>query len=410
MTAPRALPVWSGRALALTSTLLIALNLRTAVTSVSPIVDQISVDIPLNATALGVLGMLPPAMFAASGLFTPALARRIGLDATLVVASAIMVLSLALRSVAVGYPMFLIASALALAAAGVGNVLLPAVVKRYFPDRVGLMTSAYVALLAVSTTIPAAISVPIADAAGWRTALMTWAVLGLTALIPWAVLWLEHRKTLAAARRDASPEVEEAPAALVGALWKSRTTWALTLSFAVSGLNVYTMFAWLPQLLMEQARVSAVQAGAMLSVYAIIGLPLALVMPFVTVHSKRPEWLIYLGTAQLLIGYLGLLFAPTAAPWLWVIIMGGPILFSVTLTLINLRTRDHVVTTAVSGFVQGIGYTMGAVGPLLFGVLRDVSGSWTVPLVFLLLTASGSLVAGILLSKPRMVDDELRAQ
>ncbi|WP_166870606.1 CynX/NimT family MFS transporter [Salinibacterium sp. ZJ450] len=410
MTAPRSLPLWSGRTLALLSTLLIALNLRTAVTSVSPIVDQISVDIALNGTALGVLGMLPPAMFAASGLFTPWLARRLGLEATLAVASAVMVLGFTARALSVGYPMFLAASAVTLAATGVGNVLLPAVVKRYFPDRVGLMTSAYVSLLAISTTIPAAISVPIADAAGWRTALMTWAVLGLTALIPWVFMWLEHRKTLAAARRDPSPEVEEGPAEIVGALWRSRTTWALTLAFAVSSLNAYTMFAWLPELLMEQSQLSSVQAGVLLSVYAFIGLPLGLVMPFLTVRSRRPGLLVQLFTAQLLIGYSGLLLAPTLAPWLWVIIMGGPLLFPVTLTLINLHTRDHRVTTAVSGFVQGIGYSMGAVGPLLFGVLRDVSGSWTLPLVFLLLTAAGSLVAGILLSKPRMVDDELRAQ
>ncbi|WP_167140416.1 MFS transporter [Diaminobutyricimonas sp. TR449] len=406
MTTARARPLWAGRTLALLAIALLALNMRTAVTSVSPIVEQISVDIPLGSVALGVLGMLPAIMFALAGLFSPGLARRIGLEATLVVACVLIVAGFLVRAAATEYSMFLVSSAVALVAMGIGNVLLPAAVKRYFPDRIGLLTSVYVTLLAISTTIPAAISAPVADAASWRVSMLVWAGLGLTALVPWMAVLVQHRRSLVATAAEEAPEVEVPGKELLARLLRSRTAWALAMSMGTSSLSAYTMFAWLPPMLTDWAGLSQGAAGGLLSVYALVGLPLGLLFPFLTQRAKNGAWLVLIGAAQLAISYTGLLLVPALAP-LWVVLAGGPILFPVTLTLINLRTRDHVVTAATSGFAQGIGYTVAGLGPLLFGVLFEVSGDWALPLVFLLCTSLGAFVAGILLLKNRMVDDEL---
>jgi CP family cyanate transporter-like MFS transporter len=406
VTTLRVRPLWAGRTLALLAIALLALNMRTAVTSVSPIVEQISVDISLDALALGVLGMLPVIMFALAGLYSPWLSRRIGLEASLVVACVLIVAGFLVRAAADEYSMFLVASAVALGAMGIGNVLFPAAVKRYFPDRIGLITSLYITLLAISTTIPAAISAPVADAAGWRVSMVVWAGLALTALVPWVALLVQHRRSLVATADEETPEVEVPGKELLSQLLRSRTTWALTLAIGTGSLNVYTMFAWLPSLLTGWAGVSAGTAGWLLSAYAFVGLPLGLVLPYLTQRAKNGGWLVLIGAAQLVIGYTGLLLAPALAP-LWVVLVGGPVLFPVSLTLINLRTRDHVVTTAVSGFAQGLGYTFAGLGPLLFGVLFEVSGDWALPLVFLLLSSIAPFVAGVLLLKNRMVDDEL---
>jgi CP family cyanate transporter-like MFS transporter len=412
VSTPRPLPLWAGRTLALSGILLVALNLRTAVAAVSPITDQIAVDIPLTSVALGALGALPPIAFAASGLLAPIVARVIGLERGIALAAVAMVLGSAIRGFSDSYVVLLIGSVLALAGMGFGNILLPPAVKRYFPDRIGLVTTAYATLLAVSTAVPAVLSAPIADAAGWRASLGIWAILALTSLVPWVLLLLQHRRARVASARNGDvpdeAEVEAAEPALFRRMLRSRVAWAIGLAFAVSSLNAYALFAWLPAMLGDIAGVDRVTGGALLAVYGIAGLPAAIVVPLIAVRIRNVGLLVEVGVFCFVAGYLGLLFAPTFAPLLWVILAGlGPIIFPVCLVLINLRTRSHHTSTALSGVVQTIGYTVGALGPLLVGALHGSTGSWTAPLLFLLSTTVIAAVTGVMLARPRFVEDDL---
>jgi len=414
VSTPRPLPLWAGRTLALSGILLVALNLRTAVAAVSPITDQIAVDIPLTSVALGALGALPPIAFAASGLLAPIVARKVGLERGIALAAAAMVLGSAIRGFSDSYLVLLVGSVLALAGMGFGNILLPPAVKRYFPDRIGLVTTAYATLLAVSTAVPAVLSAPLADAAGWRVSLGIWAILALTSLLPWLLLLMRHRRARAAVAASGEvveeDEIDAAEPALFRRMLRSRVAWAIGLSFAVSSLNAYALFAWLPAMLGDIAGVDRVTAGALLAVYGIAGLPAAIVVPLIAVRIKNVGLLVELGVACFVAGYLGLLFAPAFAPLLWVILAGlGPIIFPVCLVLINLRTRSHHTSTALSGVVQTIGYSVGALGPLLVGVLHNSTGSWTAPLLFLLATTAIAAVTGVMLARARYVEDDLAA-
>ena len=117
--------------------------------------------------------------------------------------------------------------------------------------------------------------------------------------------------------------------------------------------------------------------------------------------------LIAAGVVFYLVGYGGLLLAPGGPLWLWVAFIGlGPLLFPLSLVLINLRTRTHEGSVALSSFVQSIGYGIGALGPLVVGVLHDTTGGWTVPLLFLVGTALALTVSGIVVARPRMLEDE----
>jgi CP family cyanate transporter-like MFS transporter len=415
VSSPAVLPLWAGRTLALVGILLVALNLRTAVAAISPVTEQISADIPLSSVALGVLGALPPIAFAASGLLAPLVARWLGLERSIALAAAAMVLGHVVRGLAPGYPALLGGSILALAGMGFGNILLPPAVKRYFPDRIGLVTTAYVTLLSISTAVPALLSAPVADGAGWRVSLGVWALLGVTALAPWLILLGTERRR----RRNVNPaDAAEAEAALVDtpepALFRrmlhSRVAWAIGLSFAVSSLNAYALFAWLPSILVDIAGLNPVSSGAMLAVYSIMGLPAGLVIPLLAARMRRVGLLVQLGVVCFVLGYLGLLFAPAAAPLLWVALAGlGPLIFPVCLVLINLRTRSHHTSIALSGVVQTIGYTVGAFGPLIVGALHDATAGWTVPLVFLLATTAVAAVTGVMLFGSRYVEDDLEA-
>ena len=398
---PRAL--WTGRTLALLGIVLVAANLRTAVAALSPIVSQISTDVPLSATAIGVLGMLPPVCFAVFGIFTPVYTRRLGLENVLVLALTAMLIGHLTRGLAGSLPVLVIGSVVTFAGLGVGNVLLPPLVKKYFPDRIGLVTSLYVTMLSLSTLFPPLIAVPVADAAGWRVSLGLWVLPVLVALVPWVTMFVRHRVQL-----TPGTVVEEAEPALVGRIWGSSIAWALAVVFATSSLNAYAMFAWLPQLLIDTAGVTPAQAGTLLSVYAAMGIPCALLIPWLTARMKNVAGLVYLGAAVFLIGDLGLLLAPGTLTWLWVVLAGlGPLLFPLVLVLINLRTRSHAGSVALSGFVQSVGYTLGALGPLSVALLHELTGGWTAPLLFLIGTALAVTVAGAVIARPHLLEDDL---
>ncbi|MCU1440469.1 MAG: transporter [Rhodoglobus sp.] len=397
-------PRWAGRTLALVGVILAAANLRTAVAALSPIVAEVGRDIPLDSVGIGILGTLPPLCFAVFGLLTPLLRRRLHLEAILVAALAAITLGHLVRGIAPDYLALALGSTLTFAGMGVANVVLPPVVKKYFPDRVGALTSAYATVMAVSSLIPPLIAVPIADSAGWRVSLGLWAVFGVAALVPWVVLWVRERAAKAA---DDDLVVPQLPAVVVGRVWHSRLAWALALLFGMTSMNVYAAFAWLPQILRDVAGIGPVEAGALLALYAGVGIPLSLVLPVLTVRLRHIGPLVVVAAFAYTAGYGGLLVAPAAATWLWVGLAGvGSLLFPATLVLINLRTRTPGGAVALSGFTQGLGYLIGALGPVLVGVLHQVTGAWIAPLVFLLSTVAATVVTGMIVAKPRMLEDD----
>lgn len=75
--------------------------------------------------------------------------------------------------------------------------------------------------------------------------------------------------------------------------------------------------------------------------------------------------------------------------------------------LINIRTRTPGGTVALSGFAQGVAYALGALGPLIVGLLHDVSGGWTLPLLFLIAITLVAGIPAITLARPAFVEDEL---
>ncbi len=427
MTTDRPLPLWAGRTMALLGIVLVAANLRTAVTAVSPITAQITSDVAIDTIGLGVIGMLPPICFAVFGLLTPRVIRNLGLESTTVIALAAMIIGNGLRAASADYALFLTGSVLAFAGMGIGNVLLPPLVKRYFPDRIGVMTTIYATALAFSTFVPPLFAGPVADASGWRVSLGVWGVVAFIGLLPW--LSLRVRRPRAEAREAPIPAAEsgslEAPQAGIGVdeapvepamtsrgadaqVWRSPVAWALLTIFAVSGISAYAMFAWMPPMLVDIAGLTPLAAGSMLSLYGLMVLPLGLLAPALAARLQNVGILVYLSVGFFVGGYLGLLMVPATATWLWVSMAGlGQITFPLTFALIGLRTRSHEMAGVLSGFVQGVGYGIAALGPLMFSVLSQLTGSWTPPLLVLVVVSVLSLVAAIPLRKPIMVEDDL---
>jgi CP family cyanate transporter-like MFS transporter len=406
------LPVWAGRTAALVGILAIALNLRSSVAALSPIIDLVSHDIPLNSVIIGVIGAAPPVTFAVTGLFTPWVSRRLGLEGGLLLAAGLMTVGNLARALSPSVGVLIATTVLILIGAGVGNVLLPPVVKRYFPDRIAQVTSVYAILIAISTALPALLAVPVAQAVGWRFSLGEWAALGVVAIAPWIVATVQHRRALALAKLAEDEGGIETETALEGRLFRSPVAWAVMIVFSISSLNVYAAFAWLPSLLVQSAHVSTATAGGLLSLYAFMGFPTSLVTPYLAARIRNKGLLVYIALGGIVIGDLGLILAPAALPALWIIIAGlGPLLFPLSLVLINTRTRTHAGSVALSGFVQGLGYLFAASGPLVFGILHQATHEWTAPLLFILgLSVVAGIPAAVILTRGRMLEDELGAQ
>jgi CP family cyanate transporter-like MFS transporter len=404
MLESRRLPLWAGRTAALLGIVLVAFTLRQAVAAISPIVDDVRVDVPISTLAVGLLGTLPPLLFAVSGFLAPRVARHLGLDGGIVLALVLMTVGHLARAFAPGVPVLLAGSVVAFAGTGIGNVLLPSLVRRYFPDRIGLMTAVYACIVGVSTAVPAALAAPIAQQYGWRFSLGIWAATSAAALVPWLVVLVQGRRL----RLSGPQALESAPVGTVTRLWTSRAALSITALFSSSTICTYAAFAWLPEMLHDIAGSTPTEAGALLALTGLVSVPGALVVPLLVPRLRNVGWLIAVGVASFAVGYLGLLLAPAPLTLVWVLLIGcGSILFPLCLVLINTRTRTHEGTVALSGFAQGTAYALGALGPLLVGLLHDAGGGWTLPLLFLLGITLLAAIPAVTLRRPAFVEVEI---
>lgn len=394
----------AGRFLALTGLLLVALNLRTAVSSLSPIIPFIREDFELSTLAVSFLGMIPPLAFSLSGFVSPIITRRLGLELSLLVLLFAIVIGGVVRALSGDWSLLSFGTVLSLVGMGMGNVLLPVVVRKYFPDRIGSMTALYLMIVSISALTPPLIAVPVAEAYGWRLALGQWGLVGAIAIIPWLFALRSNKVEEEVVTQSLSIPVSVRHIKI----WKSPTAIAMVIIWAVSSINGYAIFAWLPQILIDESGSSALEAGILLSVYAGMGIPAALLMPRLAVRFPNQAPLIYISGLLFFAGYGGLIFAPGALSWLWVLLAGlGPILFPLNLALFNIRSRSQETLLRISGFAQGFGYLAASFGPLVLGILRELTGNWTSSLWFLLLTAVPAMLSGTVIARQKTIDQEL---
>jgi CP family cyanate transporter-like MFS transporter len=381
-----------------TAIVLLALNLRLAVGSVGVVLESIRDDFGMSATVGGILTTLPVVCFAVFGVGSAGLVRRLGLHTTAVVTLAMMAVGLASRSVVHDGALFLLLSAFALAGTAVGNVILPPLVKVHFPDHIPLMSSLYGAALLAGASLSSFATVPLSDAlGGWREGTGVWAILAVVALLPWVVMLghdihaapdAQHRLTL----RD---------------LAHSQLAWAMVLCFAVQSAGAYAQFGWFAEILTD-AGVSHAYAGTLLGIISGVGIPLTLALPRLIRRAGDTAALPWFFAAVTIAGWVGVLVSPTHLTWIWAVLLGlGGGAFTWTLTMIGQRSRTPAGTTALSVATQGVGYLIAGVGPFGVGALHDLTGSWTVPILALIVLAGLIAVFGTIIARPRMLEDTL---
>jgi CP family cyanate transporter-like MFS transporter len=372
------------RVLLIAGILLVAANLRGAITSVGPLLETIRRAEGLSAGEAGLLSALPLLTFAVFSPQVPRLARRLGMERLLWVALLTLAAGIVLRSVP-GPGLLWLGTILLGMSIAVGNVLLPALLKRDFPDRVAPMTSLYSVTMGLAGAVVSGLAVPLAGAlpGGWRTALGCTAGLALIGLAVWTPQASRNSRPAVLTR-----QVGRTP-------WRSALAWQVTAYMGLQSFGFYIVLAWFPAILHSKG-MSEENSGWLLLVLQVLGVTMSAVIPLVANKLADQRLLAAGGSTLSFVGYLGLVLAPDLAV-LWVVIVGmaSGVCFVLALFFFTLRSPDSFAAAALSGMAQSIGYLFATLGPIVFGALHDATAGWTVPMTMLLVAAVVQAVCGL---------------
>lgn len=396
--------------IALAAIILTSLNLRTAIVALSPLVPRIQDDLGVGQSLIGVLGMIPTAMFAVSAFLLPTLMRRLTIAQLLFAAMILTAVGQVWRVLGPSAFNLVAGSVCALFAIGVTNAAMPVAVRSYFPNRVPTVSTTFLVTSQVAMGLAPLLAEPFALAAesvgltGWRASLGSWALLAVVAAVAWLPLLTRSRGPEKTVR---VPGVDKPKGV---AVWRTPAGVGLAFMFGCTSFVTYSIMAFLPQLFVE-AGASTQFAGTMLAYWSLLGLPLNVLGPWLVGRFTEVYPMAAASCVIFIVGNIGLATAPMAAPWLWVTLSGlGPLVFPMALTLINIRSRSMAGAASLSSFAQGLGYTVACVGPLLTGVLREATGSWVAAVAVWIAGTAVVLAGSFFATRDVFVEDQIKSQ
>lgn len=374
----------------------LALNLRPPFTAAGSLLPAITADLGLSTTLAGLLPTLPVVCLGVFALAAPPLRRRWGDEGVIAVCLPLLVVGSALRA-GPGVAALFGGTIVVGAAVGIANVALPALIKRDFPQRLTLVTSLYTVFLTLGSSAAAAVAVPVMQASGgsWRVPLLCLAGLGLVTAAVWVPLV-----------RSARSQAAAQPASTAGNLLRSPLAWQVTAFMGLQSLLAYVVFGWMPTIAQDRG-LAATSAGLVLSVSTLVQAGGAMCLPLMAGRRDDQRLLAVALFGVSAVGLAGFVLAPLSWIWAFAVVLGFGMgaLFGLALTVIGLRAGDAATASRLSGMAQAVGYLLAAMGPLLVGVLHQVSGGWVVPLGLLLAVCAVGSVAALGAGRPLHVGE-----
>lgn len=395
--------------------ILIALNLRGPIVALAPVLSQVKSDLALGAVVAGLLTSIPVLCFALASPLASGLIGRLGPERAVTIGLLGIVAATLVRSSG-GEVGLIVGTILLGVSITVGNVVLPVIIRRDFsPERVGIATGVYTSALNVGSMITSLGTAPIAEATGWPIALVVWCAFGVIA----AVVWIAAVGFRGAVLPSGTPvdreslvtgpiEVITASIPIVAGrqadpaprpLLRRATTWGLTLAFAGQAFGYYGLTAWIPTLLHDEAGLSRAGSGASSAVFQVLAVVGALGVPLLALRL-RPVIIVALVGLCWTVMPLGLLFAPHL--WLVWSIFGGAAQgggITIVFIIIVRMVSSDLEARRLSALVQGGGYALASLGPLVIGALHDATGGWSVPMLAVFGSVLVLGVSGVLSSR-----------
>jgi CP family cyanate transporter-like MFS transporter len=349
-------------------------------------------DLHLSNTQVGLLGTVAVACFGLAATLAAPLSRRLGSERTIWLLLAVLTIALLVR--VAGGPLVLYAgTVIACCAMAVGNVLVPPWIRGHFTAAAGVVLGGYVMVMSGSAAVASGLTVPLGEmiGLGWRGALALWAVLSA---IAWACWFPYLRRPKSAAQVPT----------FARAMLRSPTAWHISIFFGLASFSFYALLAWLPSIFRESGY-EATAAGFVLLEMSVAGSLVALFAPVAAERLRDQRVAIIVATLVTLLGLLGLLILPAAFTHveIWVLGAGLGGTFSLSLGLLGWRTADAPDMVALSSMMNTVGYLLAALGPLAVGLGRDLTGSWTISLLFLSALCIPQVIVGNLAGRPVLV-------
>lgn len=372
-------------ALLIAGILMIATTLRVTFTGAAPLLDAIRADYSLTTAQTGLLTTLPLLAFALVSPLAATVARRWGIERSLLAAMLLICMGIAIRSLPSSGALF---GGTAVIGCGIalGNVLLPGLIKRDFSQHVAKLTGAYSLTMGAAAALGSAMVVPLAlHGFGWRGALMMLMVFPLLALL----IWLPQR------RQTANASLSNSRALHSRAIWRSSLAWQVTLFLGINSLIYYVIIGWLPAIMISHGY-SEAQAGSLHGLLQLATAAPGLLIPLVLYRFKDQRTIAALVSLMCAVGAAGFAVMPEQAA-LWTVLFGfgSGATMILGLTFIGLRASSAHQAAALSGMAQSVGYLLAACGPPMMGKIHDLNNSWQIPLVGVALLALIMAVFGV---------------
>nr|WP_106782257.1 MFS transporter [Lysinibacillus timonensis] len=376
-----------------------ATTLRSPITGVGPVISYIRESLNISNVLAGFLTTIPLLAFAIVSPFAPRVSRKFGMELTLFLSVILITFGIIIRSLG-NTPTLLLGTILIGAAIAFGNVLVPSFFKLKYPLHIGLLTGLYTVSMNVSAGVSLGISQPIAEntAFGWQGALGIPIILTIITLIVWIPLLRGKKLDLSSLSNSATPNTVEK------AIWKSPLAWAIAISMGLQSILFYCTTAWLPEILVSQG-FSAANAGLMTSIMQYSQIPMTFLIPIIAEKFSSQRPIVFIFTLFYIIGFIGIYNQWTDYTLLWMMCLGlaGGASFGVVLMFFTLRTKTAYEAAQISGFAQSVGYSLAAVGPVLFGYLHDTVGNWNQPILLFLIFAVMLFISANVSAKNRYI-------
>lgn len=377
-----------------------AICLRAPITSVGSILYCIVEDLELSNTIAGSITTIPLIVIAVLSPCVSRVGEKIGINQSLLLGMIIMFVGIIIRSFA-GIIGLLLGTGLIGAGIAFGNVLIPAIIKTFFPNRIGTMTGVFTTTMSICSGIGAGISVPLAVELGWgwRWTFCIWAVTTLLAIV---ISVIQLKKMPVVDNQYNKIKIENK---FQKPLYKIPLVWWVTAMFGCQSCVFFMMVAWLPTIAYDRG-VSAIAAGLIATIFQVSAIPANFATPLLAERFKSQSKLAITISSVGIVGLIGIMFAKSIillaiSTGLLALGLGGT--FSLTLVIFGMRTSDGIQAARLSGFAQSAGYVMAAIGPTLAGVLYDVSGNWQMPIAAAIIIMTFDLIAGKIAGADRQI-------
>ena len=378
--------------------ILVGANLRVPLTSAGALVSFIRDDFGISNALAGAITTLPLIAFALLSPFAPKIANKIGMERTIAISLALLIIGILIRSAGAIELLFTGTLLVGLGIA-VGNVLIPGIIKMNFPFKIGLMTGLYAIVMNVFGALGSGLSIPIATSGsfGWRGSLVIWSGLALITLLIWLLQLMK--------KHDAKKKINNQK---IGGMLRSPLAWKITVFMGAQSLIFYTLITWLPTILTANGY-DIHLAGWGVFIFQFASIPFTFIIPVIADRMKNQVMLAFVSSGLILAGIIGLLAGLSELSILWVVFLGvgNGSAFSLSMMFFTLGTKDGYEAAELSGMAQSLGYLLAAVGPVLVGGLQDITGSWTLPLSMMALFAIVMLIMGVASGKNKQVSGNM---